>query len=302
MKYKKPKNKDHFYYYHNEFFHNYFDLIKAFNEKDYESDMHMQEFYEINIITKGKGIHFIEDNYIEAKVGNIFIIPPNVTHGYIGGGGFDVFHILISDKFIQKNINDLQQFPNFYTLFNIEPLIRGATKTPLHLSLNEVQLLKINELLDKLIEFEDPNSQYSSIKRSNYTMILLVYLFEIYNENNNYIKNEEIKNDISFMKVLSYIHENFSKKISIDELSEMSILSRSSFIKKFNKICKMTPLQYITKIRIEASKNMLLNTNYSLSSIANKTGFYDTSHFIHCFQKETMLTPSQYRKENIKTS
>jgi len=147
---KRPPNKDHFYYYHHEFFHTDLNITRAFLEKDYDIGMHQQEFYEINIITKGEGIHFIEENKIPAKVGSVFIIPPNITHGYIGGKNFNVFHILLSEKFMQKNITDLQQLPNFYMLFNAEPLMRTTTRNLLHLSLDKKQIKVVFEIINKL--------------------------------------------------------------------------------------------------------------------------------------------------------
>ena len=57
--------------------------------KDYEIGMHEQEFYEINLITKGEGMHYIDDSRIKAEVGDVFIIPPKISHGYLGGKDFD---------------------------------------------------------------------------------------------------------------------------------------------------------------------------------------------------------------------
>ena len=293
MNIQKPKDKDHYYYYHYEFFNNYFDIVWAFIEKDYETEMHQQEFYEINIITKGEGIHFIENNNIPATLGSVFIIPPNVTHGYIGGGGFDVFHILISDKFIQKFICDLQQFPSFFILFNAEPLMRSSSSQPLHLSLTNEQFNKISEILNKLIEYDDHDNAAKSIIRSNYTMILITYLCEIYSSNN-YLDNYS-NSDKAFMRAISLIHERYNKKITIDELSKISKLSRSAFIKKFKKICKMPPSSYLIKIRIEAAKNMLKTTQYTINEVAERTGFYDTPHFSRCFEKLVGTTPANYR-------
>ena len=56
--------------------------------------MHEQDFYEINIIVKGTGMHYINDNKVLAKVGDVFILPPRVPRGYYDNEGFDVYHLL----------------------------------------------------------------------------------------------------------------------------------------------------------------------------------------------------------------
>jgi AraC family transcriptional regulator len=76
-------------------------------------------------------------------------------------------------------------------------------------------------------------------------------------------------------------------------------MSRSSYIRKFKEICKIPPSTYITQRRIESAKNMLANTSYSISEIAYRTGFYDTSHFTKTFELETNLTPANYRKQHL---
>ena len=88
---------DHYEYYYtqNEVFKGELDNIHAFVMHNYKIGMHVQEFPEINIVINGNGKHYIEENCLDVGVGDIFIIPPEVRHGYLGGEGFDVFHILI---------------------------------------------------------------------------------------------------------------------------------------------------------------------------------------------------------------
>ena len=118
MEVQQLKKHAHYYYTHPDFFNNTTDLVHAFIMKDYEIGMHEQEFYEINIITKGVGTHYIGDSRVDATVGDVFIVPPHIEHGYVGGDGFDVFHVIMSDAFMIKYIADLQQLPFFHTKHN----------------------------------------------------------------------------------------------------------------------------------------------------------------------------------------
>ena len=53
-------------------------LFCYFHQNDFPVSMHSHEFYEINIITEGRGTHYIEDNGFSIKSGDFFIIPPNI--------------------------------------------------------------------------------------------------------------------------------------------------------------------------------------------------------------------------------
>ncbi len=286
------------YYYHWEFFKNHLDISHAFIEKDFEIGMHEQEFFEINIILKGNGMHYFQDSCTSAKTGDVFIIPPNVKHGYLGGEGFDVCHILISDNFINKYITDLQQLPSFFILFSAEPLMRANTKKPLYLSLNSFQFKGLNKTLNALLSCKNHDDPTECLIRSSLTLIIITLLCDIYAKKD--VSLEIVSaSDQSFMKSISYIHEHYNEKITIADLTKISQLSRSAFIRKFNEICKMPPSTYITKTRIEAAENMLINTQLSVSEIAYRTGFYDSAHFAKTFKTEKNISPASFRKKHL---
>ena len=203
MEYKKPK-ESHNYYWHDDHFLNDLMLTRAFVEKDYKTDMHQQEFYEINIITRGNGVHFIDDNGIKAKIGDVFIIPPNVSHGYIGGEGFDVYHILIGDYFMRKYNSDLQQLPNFFTLFAAEPIMRASTQQPLYLSPKKHQFDEIKKILDELLIHNRLDDPISNISRNNLCMLFICTICRIYSENQESEDNLSIDYDASFMKSVDF--------------------------------------------------------------------------------------------------
>ena len=287
------------YYWESKFtFRNDLDNVHIFVMKNYKIGMHIQDFFEINIITRGKGVHYIDDNCVDAEVGDVFIIPPMVKHGYTGGEGFDVCHVLLSDKFMGKNMNELQMLPSFFMLFTAEPLLRSKTsgENAFCLKLTREQFSVIEAMLNNALEHRKYNDIFEEIYRSGFAMAFISLLCKAYTENSKV--NVAKSADTLFVNAISYIHENYHKKITIDELAKMSRLSRSSFVHKFKQICQTTPLAYLTKRRIEASEYMLLNTKFSLSDIAFKCGFYDSAHFFRVFSEYKGVSPSAFRKHN----
>ena len=268
-------------------------LLKA----DYLMTVHMQEFFEINIITRGKGKHYIADNVVNVEVGDVFVIPPMVKHGYSGGSGFDVFHVLIGNKFIEKNIAELQKIPSFFVLFTAEPLMRATAKAPLYLHLDAEQFKKIYKLLCESLEYQVFEDAFDAVVRSSYCMMIISLLCEIYTDNSKKESKIMSNSDELFMQVISMIHERYYEKLTIEDLAKVAKLSRSLFIKRFKEICGLPPNEYITKQRIEAAEQMLKNTKLSILDIAFKCGFYDTSHLAKNFIKKNGISPSQFRKK-----
>lgn len=284
-------------FYHWQFFKNHLDITRAFVEKNYNRNMHSQEFYEINIVTKGSGMHYLQDKKIPISVGDVFIIPPHTAHGHAGGNGFDVYHILLSDDFMNKYKTELQQLPSFYTLFSAEPLMRSNIGAKFHLSLDKEQFKHITPICNNILKFNSHENPFECVNRNHYVMVLISYFCEIYAKN--FAEREaHISQDEIFMKSISYIHEYYYEKITIGTLAKIAQTSRSSYISKFKQICKMPPSSYISKQRIEAAENLLLNTSFSISEIAFRTGFYDAAHFTKIFTSVKNLSPLAYRKKH----
>ena len=290
----------HYFYTQDEVFKSGLDNIHAFVMHNYKIGMHVQEFLEINIVINGSGMHFIEDNCLEVGVGDIFIVPQGIRHGYLGNEGFDVFHILIHQRFIDKHSADFHALDSYFDLFRAEPIMRTKSKNPLHLRLSEERFSKIRALLSQMEEYPNTTLASDCLARSGLTMVLIPLLCKAYNEseNKNLNSNDLLHADEYFMKSISKIHECYNEKLTVTELAKIANLSRSAFVKKFTEICKIPPSDYITKRRLEAAEYMLLNTSLSIGKIAFDVGFYDASHLNKLFLAQKGMSPSTFRKLN----
>ena len=102
----------------------------------------------------------------------------------------------------------------------------------------------------------------------------------------------------SLSHVYDYISRNFEKKISLSFLADMGNCSQQTFLHKF-KICYgTTPVKCITGFRIAKAKDLLANTDYSVSQIAEACGYDNVYYFSNTFKKETGLSPLKYRQSS----
>ena len=96
-------------------------------------------------------------------------------------------------------------------------------------------------------------------------------------------------------KAVYYIATNFSAKLTLENVSGVVHLNPSYFSSLFKKCTGSSFKEYLNLIRIEESKRLLANTDYTIIDIAVATGFEDQSYFTKVFKKYTGLTPKQYR-------
>jgi len=103
-------------------------------------------------------------------------------------------------------------------------------------------------------------------------------------------KNAEI-----VKKAIHYISKNFASPITLETVAREVHLTPAYFSSMFKQSTGSTFREYLNMVRIEESKRLLSNTDYSLLDIAIATGFEDQSYFSKVFKKYTGLTPKQYR-------
>ena len=96
---------------------------------------------------------------------------------------------------------------------------------------------------------------------------------------------------------VDYIKENFSIKVTVQELAAMVNLSTRQFERRFKATFKTTVHQYILKLRILKSCDLLLKSNMTIADVALEVGFYDQSAYTRFFKKFMNETPLQYQKK-----
>ena len=92
------------------------------------------------------------------------------------------------------------------------------------------------------------------------------------------------------------IRREYTSNESNAEYAAQLNISVSHFLSLFKKMTGTTPQQYKLQLRIDAAKNMLLNTQYKISDIAQNVGFSDSLYFCRYFRKSTGLSPGEFRK------
>ncbi|MEK6991676.1 AraC family transcriptional regulator [Paenibacillus sp. FSL K6-1566] len=96
-------------------------------------------------------------------------------------------------------------------------------------------------------------------------------------------------------RAAEFIELNYSRMISIDQLSEQVSLSKYHLIRRFSASTGMTPGAYLTRIRTEKAMELLRGTGLSLETIAERIGYSSGSYFIKSFRNLTGLTPGEFR-------
>ncbi len=105
----------------------------------------------------------------------------------------------------------------------------------------------------------------------------------------------DIRHKDTIYKALDYIKRNYIEQITLEDVANHVFLNPSYFSKLFKSEMNCTFVAYVNKVRINASKSLLMNNAIPLSDISTLVGFDDQSYFTKVFKREVGITPGKFR-------
>ena len=169
------------------------------------------------------------------------------------------------------------------------------------------QKITINTCLSETSEtvsFIVPNlCNALSSKETGYEFMVQGYLYHllgvIINEHlyeqahQNLISAERIS---SVKNVLTFISDNYSNNINLDDLSRIAGMNPKYFCRYFRSLTGRTPIDYLNYYRIECASEMLSTKDITIREVSISCGFNDESYFIKTFNKYKGITPKKFMK------
>ena len=96
---------------------------------------------------------------------------------------------------------------------------------------------------------------------------------------------------------VEYINRHITEEIRIDQICAECYLSKYHFCRLFKEKIGLTVMQYILKTRVAMAKELLSESDLSITEISESCGFSSISYFSRAFKNETGVSPLQYKKQ-----
>ncbi len=152
----------------------------------------------------------------------------------------------------------------------------------------EALRLKITDYILKPVNYEEFGVCIDNLKIALFQQLL---------------PQEEAKiEDRPIVAITRYLQEHLDEDISLSLLSEEFHLSAQYISQLFKSEIGVNFLAYLTNIRMERAKKLLLSTALSIAEISEQLGFGDYRVFTKVFKKTEGVTPSQYRRDFLEVS
>lgn len=155
-----------------------------------------------------------------------------------------------------------------------------------------------SENYEKMFETIIQNSfQTNELSNLESAILILKIIYKIYEKVQNSNSRKTIK-DHNLEMAYEYIEQNFTKRISVENVAKHCHISSSHLYKLFSKSIGISPNEYINDKRLALAKRLLVENQMSITQISAECGMNTQSYFCYLFKKKFGITPKQFRNEN----
>lgn len=177
----------------------------------------------------------------------------------------------------------------------------GCEKLMKDIGFSDTHVLRLKKSAVLSSIFEKMTDEYN-LKKPFYDEKCMAYMLEFFSEIGrrvSYMDNAVfMKNKLKLNSVCEEMLREYSHNHSMKYYADFCFLSESRFYRIFKAGVGLTPSQYITRLRINQAKELLLNTDMPICDIAQAVGFVDQNYFGRVFKHFTGTSPKKFIKEN----
>lgn len=279
------------------------EVYKPFEIQELELDVWKQRpvknnFFELVLIKEGRGSQCINYNEYDYEAENVFLLPPLKCHSFqIEKKTRFVFLKFTSDFFRANTQKAISQYEWFIEAAYI---LSNYNQRPGDILHSELDRQHIHTLVDIILK-ENQNYGLGStaLIKSCMVSVLEVLLRNIKQSAFADLgDSDKIKGDDRITRLLAHINEHINepKELKVEQLSKSFLLSPSYLSEYFKKKMNMSLREYIIRARLKLVEIRLLNSNYTLTEIAEELSFTDVSHLSKTFKKYVGMSIRDFKK------
>ncbi|OGV73467.1 MAG: hypothetical protein A3K19_28765 [Lentisphaerae bacterium RIFOXYB12_FULL_65_16] len=257
--------------------------------------VHGHEFAELVFVLGGTGGHWLAGRTHDLARGDYFLLCGRQTHAYAKTRGVQVVNVLIHDTFMRRHRDELRKLRGYRLLFTGDtprtPHAPSASR-PLR-PLAEAELQACLRLLEAMEQEARQADEGSALVLGALLLNLLVTVcrFAVAAPRR---KTQSGRTNLA--KAVALLDTDYAADVRLEALAEIACLSVRSLLRHFKAATGLTPVQYLTRVRIGHACDLLRETDTPVHDVAASCGFRDSNYFSLTFHRLAGLTPSAFRR------
>lgn len=248
----------------------------------YNMPFHWHRELEIIRILDGTMRFYLDDTELIAQAGDVVFINEGVIHG--GEPEQCVYECAVFDLApLLMHTDTCRQY--------IRQISRHQIRVREHFTKEDRSFVRVAGHLFRALRKQAPGSELVTMG-SLYELFGIIFQKQYYTAVENAGRSQ--RKMAALKPVLEYIDASYAGHITLEDLSRIAGMSPKYFCRYFQAVIHRTPVDYLNYYRIERACFLFSTTEDSVTDIAYRCGFNDSSYFVRTFKKYKGLTPKQY--------
>lgn len=262
---------------------------------------HRHEFVQIVYISLGRLQHVLNHTIFDVFRGDIFIIPPYVPHRFIETDTepYEIIEFEFVPEFIDERFSPGCGSDSFMDFAYLEPFLVSEKEIKPRLNLSGSVQMEVEHILNEVIlEYERREADFQLMIKALLQQ-LLILVSRAFNASLDGSEGKDLFDNhrMALSQAISYINENYTGPVSVEEAARMAMLSQSYFRYLFKQMFHKSFVDYVNELRINHAAELLKSRDdLRVIDICYESGFQSVNYFNRLFREKTGLSPVAYRK------
>jgi AraC family transcriptional regulator, L-rhamnose operon transcriptional activator RhaR len=262
-------------------------VIKTYYQDDVAT--HDHNFFELVYVIGGSTLHTLNGASGSLGLGDYFIVDYGSVHCYAQSKDLTIINCLFLPEIIDDTLKGCCSFEELLHVCLLRYYKLYLGKTPANRIFHDDDGRILQLLTGMMREYEEKQVGYAEIFRSRLLEILILTMRNLVD------RNLITKND-TILEVIQYINSNYTSQSLLSKFCELHHYSPQYISRKFKQETGFTVSDYLQKVRIEKSCELLAGSDMSVADIAESVGYADLKFFNNLFKKMIKMSPREYRK------
>ncbi len=270
-------------------------VIMPYRQEDMEP--HRHQFFELAYVTGGSVEHTLNGEKGILKEGDYFIVDYGIEHSYKNSKNLTLINCLFLPECIDETLSDCKMFDELLQVCFIRYYRRyfSRIKTPVNQIFHDDDKRVLALLLGMQEEYSKKQIGYEEIFRSRLMEILTLTMRKIFYQEAG--KAQKAVQSEMILSAIGYFDRHYREHGLLEKFCREHHYSTQYISRKFHRETGMTVLEYVQRIRVEKSCELIAGSDYSIREIGLFVGYENMKYFSRVFQKLIHMSPGEYRKK-----
>jgi len=263
-----------------------------------------EDFYALYIVRRGKGVHVIDGVSYGISRGDAYLMRPGMEHQYRSYRELKIAAVYFTSNALTERLRPALEELGGLRLLHVDSVSSSGQARLLHLSPSHYDVF-YRCFLEMRREWEDQTASAAILAEDLFARIL-IHLLRLRGWADSEPEDVDIDRSAGIAQAsaherviaaaVRFIDSHYGGEVNVEAMAERAGFSARGFTRVFTSVMGRSPRNYLSYVRLERAKALLVETSTPVTEVGDLAGFGEPAYFTRVFKAHTGQTPTEYRR------